>query len=245
MFQTIAVAVFLTSILSAVLGMGGGMILMGVYAWLLPVANAMILHGVTQLTANGFRCWILRKNIYWSSLAYYYLGVLISLSILVTFAVVLPKPILFILLGGVPFITLIPRFPNLEFSKPRHAFGCGAIVIAAQLVIGVSGALLDIFFLKGDLNRFEVIATKAFTQATGHFLKLVYFTALIPPQSDAIALPWWVYPLVIGVSMAGTYTGKQILDRITDRQFLRYSKALVLTLGAIYMLRGLFLLGVF
>ena len=46
-------AMLVTSILSGIFGMAGGMILMGLLLWLLPVADAMALHGVTQIASNG------------------------------------------------------------------------------------------------------------------------------------------------------------------------------------------------
>lgn len=60
----VALAAFATSVISAVFGMAGGMILMGLYAATLPVRVAMVLHGVTQLFANGFRAFLLRERIY-------------------------------------------------------------------------------------------------------------------------------------------------------------------------------------
>jgi len=49
-FSTLA-----TSFISCILGMVGGMILMGVLLALLPLPSAMLLHGVVQLAANGWR----------------------------------------------------------------------------------------------------------------------------------------------------------------------------------------------
>ena len=53
----------LTSVLSGVLGMGGGLILMGGLAVFLPVPAAMVVHGVAQLTANGSRALIHREHV--------------------------------------------------------------------------------------------------------------------------------------------------------------------------------------
>ena len=46
----IVIAAFLTSILSGVFGMAGGLIFMGLLAWLLPAAVALALHGVIQFS---------------------------------------------------------------------------------------------------------------------------------------------------------------------------------------------------
>ena len=50
-----AAAVLFTSFLSGIFGMAGGMILMGLLLAMLPVATAMLLHGITQLASNGWR----------------------------------------------------------------------------------------------------------------------------------------------------------------------------------------------
>ena len=45
--------VFLTSFVSGIFGMAGGLILMGVLVSLVGVASAMIIHGVIQMFANA------------------------------------------------------------------------------------------------------------------------------------------------------------------------------------------------
>jgi uncharacterized membrane protein YfcA len=51
------VSVLLTSILSGILGMAGGMILMAILVSTVSVATAMMIHGVVQATSNGSRAW--------------------------------------------------------------------------------------------------------------------------------------------------------------------------------------------
>lgn len=65
LYPILILVVFVTSTLSGVLGMAGGMILMAVLATTLPIAAAMMLHGAVQLTANGSRAWFLREHIQW------------------------------------------------------------------------------------------------------------------------------------------------------------------------------------
>ena len=51
----------LTSFLSGIFGMAGGMILLGVLLILLDVAPAMVLFGVTQFASNGWRAALWRR----------------------------------------------------------------------------------------------------------------------------------------------------------------------------------------
>ena len=51
-----------TAFLSSIFGMLGGLILMGILVTIMPVSSAMILHGLIQLTSNGYRAWLNRKD---------------------------------------------------------------------------------------------------------------------------------------------------------------------------------------
>ena len=51
----LAVSSLVTSFISGILGMAGGMILMGILLAVVPLPQAMMLHGITQLASNGWR----------------------------------------------------------------------------------------------------------------------------------------------------------------------------------------------
>src|SRR5690606_15582298 len=59
-FIGMAVTVFLTSLLSGIFGMAGGLILLWVLLFLFPVGPAIAIHGVIQAVANGSRAWFSR-----------------------------------------------------------------------------------------------------------------------------------------------------------------------------------------
>ena len=57
-------AAFITSSISAVLGMGGGIILLGVMALIIPDGYVVVaLHGIIQLISNVTRSFIFREHI--------------------------------------------------------------------------------------------------------------------------------------------------------------------------------------
>jgi hypothetical protein len=68
------VCVAATSFMSGVLSLGGGTLLMGIFAWLMPVSVAMMLHGVTQFTSNFARWWLYRPHTQWKLLNGYFIG---------------------------------------------------------------------------------------------------------------------------------------------------------------------------
>ena len=58
-------AVIVTSAISGVFGMAGGLILMLILAQFVAVAPAMVLHGVAQFVSNGWRAVLWRRWIAW------------------------------------------------------------------------------------------------------------------------------------------------------------------------------------
>ena len=64
-FSVIAATSVVTSFISGILGMAGGMMLMGVLLWFLPLPAAMMMHGISQLASNGWRAIMLRREIDW------------------------------------------------------------------------------------------------------------------------------------------------------------------------------------
>ena len=61
------VAAFITSSISAMLGMGGGIILLGIMAIIIPEGYMVVaLHGIIQLFSNSTRTFIFRNHIKWN-----------------------------------------------------------------------------------------------------------------------------------------------------------------------------------
>ena len=163
----------------------------------------MVLHGVTQLFANGFRAFLLRERIFAPGLVWYGVGSLASLAFFAWLALVVARPTVFVFMGGIPLaLSLLPNRWMPRFERPGAALACGAVCTGASLLSGVSGPLLDVFFVRAELDRFEVIATKAFTQVVGHVLKIVYFAWLVRGPSLEMNVPWWLYPVLVACAWA-------------------------------------------
>ena len=246
----IGAVVFLTSAISGIFGMSGGMILMGFLAWVLPVSAAMMLHGATQAAANGYRAVLNRTDIDWRIFGRYIVGSMLGLALLTAVAYVPDKVTMYLLLGLVPFAAAaVPQRWALDVTKRGAAEICGFLVTLLNLSAGVAGALLDVFFVRTTLTRHQVVATKAVTQTLSHILKLVYFGLILRVAADdaagagaASVLPWWIFLAVIPLSMAGTTAGKKVLDRMTDSNFRVWSQRITLAIGAVLLWRGLSLL---
>jgi len=90
-----------------------------------------------------------------------------------------------------------------------------------------------------------VIATKAFTQAVGHVLKIVYFAWLVRGPALEMNIPLWLYPTLVACAFAGTRAGGRILESLSDGAFRRWTGRLVVALALLYLWKGVSELGRF
>jgi len=240
-WPVILLATLITSFISGIFGMAGGLLLMGVLVLVLPVAGAMVVHGAVQSLANGWRAVLLRRWIDWRVIAIYVAGSAAAFALLFSLTIQLPEAWLFIVLGLVPALIWIPKKRlELDARKPVHAVLCGFTVTGLNVVAGVSGPLLDIFFVAAGVDRRMVVSTKAATQVISHGVKIAYYIA---PAIAAGAVPQPLWLLAAApLAILGTTLGARVLHLMSDVQFRNATKWIVTGIGAIYVIRGLVLL---
>lgn len=244
-FICIAMAALITSFISGVLGMAGGMILLGVMLALLPMSAAMVLHGITQMFANGWRAWIWRRQINWRVFRGFAVGAVVALAAFIAMQFVVTKAVAFILLGVMSFISFVlPQRMTLTVDHRAQPFWCGLVCTVAQLVAGVSGPLMNLFFVRSVMDRRSVVATKAMAHTLGHFFKILFFggIGLIATGRIPDTLSW---PLIIScvvLAFFGTTLSKRVLEKITDIHFRLWTKWVVLAMGSIYLVSGVMML---
>jgi uncharacterized membrane protein YfcA len=233
----VLVAVLLTATLSGVLGMAGGLLLMGVLLLVLPTAVAFVVHGLLQLVSNGWRTVLHRRHVHWRVLAWYAVGSVTAAGLVGALAWVPSKPVTYLALGLVPGLVWLPRrWLALDITRPPQAVVAGLLSTGVNLVAGVSGPLLDVFFVRAELGRHAVVATKAATQALAHLAKIVVYGAVL--TGDGQAVPWLVVLLGVPLSVLGTALGGRLLDRMTEAAFTSTTRWVVTAIGAVYLLQA-------
>jgi len=236
----LAVVAVVTSFISGIFGMAGGMLLIGFLMFLLPVPVAMVFHGVIQIAANGWRAWLWRHHVKWSVVLQFGAGAAASLVVFSFFDFVPDKSLVLVTLGLTPFVALaVPqRFaPNIE--GPGQAFAAGAIGGGLQLLSGVTGPILDIFYVRTGMTRQVNVATKAAAQVLGHLTKVAYFAALIDNPAGRDLEQWLAMAYAAGFAVFGTTLSRRFLDRMSDKQFYHWTRRVILALGAVYIAQGI------
>ena len=231
-----------TAFLSSIFGMLGGLILMGILVSIMPVSQAMVLHGLIQLTSNGYRAWLNRKDINWSIVATLIVGNIIALAGLVFVAFVPDRITVLLALGLLPYIAwALPKNAALDVSKKPIGLLAGMVVVATNLLAGVGGPLLDVFFQRVDMTRHQVVATKAVAQSLGHISKVIFFGFLTISASNDWPVLWLVL-IAMTASVTGTNLGKKILDKINDEIFFLWTQRILLSVGAVFIVYALYLI---
>src|SRR6476646_2236657 len=95
--------IVVSSFISGVFGMAGGMVLLGVLLVYFDVATGMLLFSIIQLTANGWRALHWRRFVLWPIFYRYVAGAVLAFAALRSIAYVPDKAMVYILLGLVPF----------------------------------------------------------------------------------------------------------------------------------------------
>jgi uncharacterized membrane protein YfcA len=230
-----------TSFISGILGMAGGMVLMGILLALMPVPAAMMLHGITQLASNAWRALLWRKSVDWRVFRGYAYGALLCLAAFAVVQFVVSKPIALVVMGLTPFLTLVlPEKLHLNVERRGHPFSCGVICSVLSLTAGVSGPILDVFFVRSKMSRQAVIATKAMTQSFSHSLKIAYFGGLV--VADGGSVDPWLATMMVVLAIAGTSLSRKVLDRMSDEQFRFWTRWTVMSLGLFYLASGVVML---
>jgi uncharacterized membrane protein YfcA len=217
LLQLTLVTIISTAISGAV-GMGGGTILAAAMATLLPARSVIPIHGVIQVCSNSSRGLLLLKHIEWRILALYVPLQLVGVWVAIewfwrgaTFEWFRPTLGAFVL-ASILWSRVKPKrivVPRTVFALA--GFGGGLLTV----LVGVTGPWVSAFFLRDDLSKEQVVATKAAIQTVGHLAKIPAFLSVgfIYREQADLMIP------MVAASLLGTWLGTRMLGRLRTTQF--------------------------
>jgi uncharacterized membrane protein YfcA len=234
-FVLIGLTILVSSFISGVFGMAGGMILLGVLLNYFDVPSAMILFSIIQLTANGWRAYQWRRYVLWPIFFKYLVGAVLAFAVMYAIRFVPDKTMVYLSLGLMPFaIEALPRAmrPNIEWRGVP--FVTGVLTTIVQVLSGVGGLFLDIFFQKSMLDRKTTNATKATVQSLSHVVRAAYFGSL----SGFASIPKWTLAPAIFLAIGATSLAPFVIERMTDHGFRQWTRAIIFAVSIVYLIRG-------
>jgi uncharacterized membrane protein YfcA len=226
-------AAFALASLSAIAGFGGGALLLPVFTALFGLRVAVPMLTLTQLSSNGARAWINRRELHWRLVAWFALGAIpfaVAGGLLLGHAPMAPlKRLLGLFLIAVVVWRRLRPSPRPP-SDPAFA-AVGAASGLGSALLGSVGPLTGPFFLAYGLTRAAYIGTEATSALLMHLTKIVTYggTNLISRQTLLLAVA------LTPATLLGTWTGKQVLRHTTDRLFIALVELALLTAGTMFL----------
>lgn len=211
--------------LVAVTGFGGAAVLLTVLVIAFGVRDAVPILTVAQLSGNGSRVWFNRDQLDLRVVGWFAVGAV---------------PLAFLgglLFARVPLPALTPpgRVPARNRGLPLRSFALiGAAASVLSTLLGSVRPLTAPFFLAYGLVKGAYIGTEALATVVIHVTKLVAHR-----QAAVLSATACLAGLAIGAIMIlGSYAGKQIADRISERAFVLVIELTMITAGVRFLVRG-------
>ena len=226
----LALAAFAGACLSAVAGLGGGTLLIGVmFAVGLVPAVAIPLHAAVQFVSNASRALAYYRHIHWPSLAWFS-ATCLPLPFFTAHWVTQADPnAIRLLLAGAILLSLLPLPKQLPVLMCLlfNIFFAGSL--NCSIVIFIVATLLVIvpFFLNPQWRRETTVGTLALCQTVGHAAKIAAFGMVginLGQQADILLA------LMAAVAL-GTVVGRQLMRRLSHQQFVLLFRLILFVLA--------------
>lgn len=206
----LALANFITSALTAITGVGGGMILIGLMPFFVPAVAIVPIHGVTQLVSNASRAWFGRKHLDLHYFGQFFIGSLIGLSIFGTLIQFVKLDLIPLFIGI--YILLIQwseRF-NQVIRRFESFFLVGLIQTGLGVFVGTPGPLNIAILNKYYEDNHIVVSTGALMMTVVHSAKLIVYLFL----GFAFMDYWQLLSMMVVMATLGSWAGTKLRHKI-------------------------------
>ena len=233
----VIVTALVASILAAVAGFGGAVIMLPVLVWAVGIQDAIPILTIAQLIGNLSRVIFNKRELKWPVIWRFALGAVPAAVVGGIIFATTPATALVRLLGV--FLIVMVVYRHTRWGKSAKLTLRGFIPLGAasgilSAVLGTVGPFAAPFFLSFGLIKGAYIGTEAMTAVIMHITKLgVYGSyALIGVRTLLIGI-------AIGLVMIlGTFLGKRILNKVPERIFPYIIEGTMLVAGIIFLIRG-------
>lgn len=219
-------ASFATSFITAALGLGGGVLMLGLIAVALPPAAVIPVHGLVQLGSNAGRTLLMMRQVAPALAVPFLLGSVAGAGLGGLVVVQLPPALWQTGLGLFILWSAWARMPT--FASRGAVMTTGLVSTFLSMFFGATGPFVAAMLKTLGLDRLTHVATHAACMSGQHLLKVLAFGGLGFAFGGYLPL----VALMMGAGVAGTWAGRHVLARGDDARFHRVL-SILLTLVAL------------
>ena len=233
----VIVTALAASILAAVAGFGGAVIMLPVLVWAAGIQDAIPILTIAQLIGNLSRVVLNKRELKWPVVWRFALGAVPAAIIGGIIFATAPAAALVRLLGV--FLILMVVYRHTHWGKSAKLTLRGFVPLGAasgilSAVLGTVGPLAAPFFLAYGLVKGAYIGTEAMTAVVMHVTKLGVYGSY-----RLISLHTLLIGIAIGAIMIlGTFLGRKLLYRVPEHIFPYIIEGTLLISGTIFLVRG-------
>lgn len=222
---------FITSALTAITGVGGGMILVGVMPFFVPAVAIVPIHGVTQFVSNATRAWFGKDSIDYTHVGLYAMGAVLGFLVF-GIAIRFVKLSLIPLFIGI-YILLITwsKTFNALIKRFEKFWLVGFVQTGLGVFVGPPGPLNIAVLNKHYNDNHVVVSTSALMMSFVHFGKIIVYLSI----GFAFVDYWQLLIMMTVMATIGSYVGTKLRHKI-NILWLKKSLPYVLTLLAIKLI---------
>ena len=207
---------FLTSLLTSIFSVGGGLIMLVALAQSFSPGTLIPLHGAIQLSNNLSRTFVYKEFFNWSLIQ----NILISTIFgafggILLFGNVSEEILIWIIAGTIIFFTWAP-LDNFILSVMRNDWFCGFISGFAGIFIGANGPLVTAYMRTKNLSPEVLVANHGAVMIFQHTIKITLFIYFFSFSLQEYI--FFIFILAIA-GYVGAVIGKTLISKISYESF--------------------------
>ncbi len=206
---------FFTSVVAAIVGIGGGMMLIAILPSFLPTNALIPIHGLTQVSSNLSRAYFGYKDIEFSVVPKFLLGSIFGIAFFAGILSLISLDYVPLFIGIYILLSLWSEKFNEKIKKYENYYIAGFFQTGLSMVVGATGPLTMTLLFKDFKNKDKVVATGALLMSITHFLKIVVFIYFGFLFFDYIGI---IVCMIFG-AILGSYVGTKLRNRIDGKKF--------------------------
>ena len=215
---------FLTSLLTSIFSVGGGLIMLVALAQSFSPGTLIPLHGAIQLFNNLSRTFIYKEFFNWSLIKNILISTLFgSFGGILLFGNVSEEILIWLIAATILFFTWAP-LDNFILSVMRNDWFCGFISGFAGIFIGANGPLVTAYMRTKNLSPEVLVANHGAVMIFQHTIKIILFIYFFSFSLKEYI--FFIFILAIA-GYAGAVIGKRLISKISYDSFNLFLKLLL------------------